>query len=231
MKLDILNPSENFRGMSYGDWIAAWHQWLLSDNPGYNGENILFLRGNVDYRPFGDKEEGPRFLDPKAVYDRTGDKGETIDEDTAVLVAILTSQYHIGEFYNGRKITTIPYLRYVANKDTDGSSIWATITKKGEKTTKIVPNLKNYRFESPLYLLSVPKNSKLRTKIDYPPKPGNYYGITVGYFVLIKSLSIGTYRIKFGGSNINAYHTNSVYDIFVVKKGKEIVVDKSGSIK
>jgi hypothetical protein len=231
MKLDIVHPTENFRGMSYGDWIAAWHQWLLSDNPGYNGENILFLRGNVDYRPFGGKEDGPRYLDPKAVYDRTQDKGETIDESTAVLVAILTSQYHIGDFYNGRKITSIPYLRYVANKDTDGSSIWATITKKGNKSTKIVSDLKEYRFESPLYSLSVPKNSKLRTKIDYPPKPGNYLAITVGYFVLIKSLSMGTYRFKFGGSNVNAYHTNSVYDIYVVKKRKDNVIDKSGNLK
>ena len=143
----------------------------------------------------------------------------------------LTSQYHIGEFYNGRKITSIPYLRYVANKDTDGGSIWATITKKGDKTMKIVPDLKEYRFESPLYLLSVPKNSKLRTKMDYPPKPGNYHAITVGYFVLIKSLNKGTYRFKFGGSNGSAYHTNSIYDINVLKKRKDNVIDKSGNIK
>lgn len=231
MKLDIVHPTENFRGMSYGDWIAAWHQWLLSDNPNYNGENILFLRGNVDYRPFGSKEDGPRYLDAKAVYDRTKEKGETICEGTAILVPALTSQYQIGELYNGRKITSITDLRYVTNKDTDGGSIWATITKKGEKPTKLVYDLKEYRFESPLYLLSVPKNSELRTKIDYPPKPGNYHAMTVGYFVLIKSLCVGTYRLKFGGSNGSAYHTNSVYDIYVTKKRKDSVIDKSGSIR
>jgi hypothetical protein len=230
LKLEIVRPTETFRGMSYGDWIATWHQWLLSDNPSYNGEDILFLRGNVDYRPVGGKEDGPRYVDPKAVYDRTEDKGETIDERTAILVAILTSQYHIGEFYNGRKITSIPYLRYVSNKDTDGGSIWATITKKGDKTMKLVPDLKEYRFESPLYLLSVPKNSKLRTKMDSPLKPGNYQAITVGYFVLIKSLPIGTYRFKFGGSNGSVYHTNSLYDIKVLKKGKDNVIDKSDHI-
>ena len=227
MKLEIVPPTENFRGMSYGDWIAAWHQWLLSDNPSYNGEDILFLRGNVDYRPVGGKEDGPRYVDPKAVYDRTEDKGETIDERTAILVPILTSQYYIGEFYNGRKITSIPYLRYVANRDTDGGSIYATITKKGDKTMKLVPDLKEYRFESPLYLLSVPKNSKLRTKMDYPPKPGNYQAITIGYAVLIKSLPIGTYRIRFGGNNGSAYYTKSVYDIKVLKKRKDNVIDKS----
>jgi hypothetical protein len=42
---------------------------------------------------------------------------------------------------------------------------------------------------------------------------------------------MGTYRFKFGGSNVNAYHTNSVYDIYVVKKRKDNVIDKSGNLK
>jgi hypothetical protein len=66
--------------------------------------------------------------------------------------------------------------------------------------------------------------------MDSPLKPGNYQAITVGYFVLIKSLSIGTYRFQFGGSNGSAYHTNSVYDIKVLKKGKDKVIDKSDHI-
>ena len=193
---------------------------------------ILFLRGNVNYRSVGDKEdEGPRYLDPKAVYNRTKDNGETVYEGTAILVPILTSHFYIGDFYNGRKITSIPYLRYVTNKDTDGGSVWATIRKKGEKGTKIVSDLKEYRFESPLYLLSIPRNSKLRKKMDYPPNPGSYHAITVGYFVLIKSLPIGTYRFRFGGSNDSAYHTDSLYDINILKKRKGKVIDKSGHIK
>ena len=62
---------------------------------------------------------------------------------TAILIPILTSHFYIGDFYNGRKITSIPYLRYVTNKDTDGGSIWATIMKKGYKATRIVSDLKN----------------------------------------------------------------------------------------
>ena len=233
MKLDIVLPSENFRGMSYGDWIAAWHQWLVSDDPIYNGEDILFLRSNVNYRPIGDKEGGPQYLDPKAVYDRTKENGEIIYENTAILIPILTSHFCIGDLYNGRKITSIPYLRYITNKDTDGGSVWATITKKGENTIRIVSDLKIYRFESPLYLLSISRNSKLRKKMDYPPEPGKYHAITVGYFILIKSLPIGTYRFRFGGTNASAYHTNSLYDIKVLEKKrfKDNVIDKSIHIK
>ncbi len=232
MKLDTVLPSESFRGMSYGDWVASWNQWLVSENPSYNGEDILFLRGNVNYRSVGGKEDdGPRYLDPKAVYDRTKDNGETIYEGTAILIPILTSHFSIGDFYNGRKITTIPYLRYATNKDTDGGSVWATIMKKGNNATKIVPDLKEYRFESPLYLLSVPRNSKLRKKMDYPPKPGSYHAITVGYFIIIKHLKAGTYRLRFGGTTGSAYHTNSLYDINVLKKRKDNVIDKSDHIK
>ena len=228
MKLDIVLPSESFKGMSYGDWITVWHNWLNSADPTYNGENIVFLRGNVNYRSIDGKEDSPRYLDPNDVFDGTEDINDTIYEDTAFLIPILTSHYNIGERYNGRKITSIPDLRSVTNEDTDGGSIYATIKKKGNKITKIVSDLKDYRFESPLYFLSIPKDSKLRTKMDYPPKPGNYHAIIVGYFILIKSLSSGTYTFKFGGSTGSAYHTNSVYNIDVKEKRKDNVIDKSG---
>ena len=231
MKLDIVLPSENFRGISYGEWAAIWYQWLVSDDPSYYGENVLFLRGNVNYSPIGGNEGGPRYLDPKAVYYRTGDNGETIFEQTAILIPVLTSHYSLGEIYNGRKINSIPYLRYITNKDTDGGSIWATIMKNDEKPIRIVRDLKKYRFESPLYLVSIPKNSKLRKTMDYPPEPGKYHVIVVGYFIIIKCLPIGRYRIRFGGSNASAYHTDAIYDVNVVKGFKDNVIDKSGYIK
>jgi hypothetical protein len=231
LKIDVVLPSENFRGMSYGEWASVWSQWLVTDDPTYNGEDVLFLRGNVNYRPIGDKKDGPQYLDPNAIYKRSGNKGETIFENTSILIPILTSDYSLGDFYNGRKITAISDLRYIANKDTDGGSIWARIMKLGEKNQPIVSNLLHYRFESPLYLLSVPKNSKLRKKMDVPPKIGNYYAITVGYFIIIKTLQIGTYRLVFGGSNGNAYQTNAMVDIKVIKRKKEKIVDKSKHIK
>ncbi|MFW9875749.1 MAG: hypothetical protein ACFFG0_21815 [Candidatus Thorarchaeota archaeon] len=231
MKLDIVLPHENFRGLSYGEWATEWTRWLFSDDPTYNGEDILFLRGNVNYGPIGGEEGGPQYLDPKAIYYRTGKNREIIFENTSICIGIFTSTFSLGEIYEGRKISSIPYLRYIANKDTDGGSIWATITKKGEKTTRIVRDLIKYRFESPLFLLSVPKNSKLRKKMDYPPDPGSYYTITVGYFVILKWLPPGIYRFRFGGNNASAYHTDSVYDVEVVKKIKDKVVDKSGIIR
>ena len=231
LKIEVVLPYENFRGMSYGEWASIWSQWLVSDDPTYNGEDILFLRGNVNYMPVGDTKGAPQYLDPNAIYERSENNGETIFERTAILIPILTSDYSLGDLYNGRKITSVPHLRYIANKDTDGGSIWATIMRKGEKNHPIVPNLLDYRFESPLYFLSVNKNSKLRKKMDVPPKVGNYYAITVGYFIIIKSLPVGAYRLIFGGSNGNVYHTNALFDIKVIKRIKEKVVDKSNYLK
>jgi hypothetical protein len=223
LKLEIILPWENFRGMSYGDWIAAWYQWLLSERPEYNGEDILFLRGNVNYRPVGGNEGGPQHIDPKGKHEGS----EEIDECTAILIPILTSHLSLGDYYNGKKITSIPDLRETTNKDTNGGSIWATIEKKGGKAMSIVSDLKDYRFESPLFFLLIPRNSKLRKQMDIIPKPGNYHTIIVGYFIIIKSLPMGTYRLKFGGTNGSAYHTNSLYDIKVIKKRKDNVIDKS----
>ena len=120
MKIDVVLPYENFRGISYGEWASVWSQWLVSDDLTYNGEDVLFLRGNVNYMPIGGKKGGPQYLDPNSIYERSGKAGETIFEGTAILIPILTSDYSLGDFYNGRKITTISDLRYIANKDTDG---------------------------------------------------------------------------------------------------------------
>ena len=222
MKLEIILPSDNFRGMSYGDWIAAWYQWLVSEDPSYSGKGgILFLRGNVNYRPIGGHKGGPQHIDPKDKHEGV----EEIYEGIPILIPILTSHISLGDHYNGKKITSIPELRDATNEDTNGGSIWATIKKKGGKAMNIVSDLKNYRFESPLFFLLIPHNSKLRKQMDIIPKPGSYHTIVVGYFILIKSLPIGKYVLRFGGTNRSAYRTDSLYNINVKEKNKNNIID------
>ena len=46
----IVKTSENYRGLPYGDIIATWQNWLLSENPDEQQYgDILFLRGNIGY--------------------------------------------------------------------------------------------------------------------------------------------------------------------------------------
>jgi|SRR5215203_1378689 len=233
MRLEIVSPNENFRGMSYGEWAVEWNKWLFSEDPDtYDGGNVLFLRGNVDYRSVGNQPGSPRYVDPEAIYDKTGGNRENIIEGTAIFIPIITSILFLSDNYEGRIIKDEQELRYFINKDTDNTGeIWAAIKRKGEdRPIKLVKNLKQYRFESPLFKIEVPFNSLLRNKMEVPVKPGIYEGITAGYYIMIKSLSPSTYRLIFGGTGVGVYRTNSVYDIDVVKKEKERTKDTSNSI-
>jgi hypothetical protein len=231
MKIDVVTPTENFRGMSYGDWSVIWSNWLVSEEPdNYAGDDVLFLRGNVDYKPLRGATGAPRHSDPESFYDRTGKNGEKIFEGTAIFFPVVNAQLNIGELYDGRLIKNEEDMRFAARKDIDeGGAMWANILRKGDKkATKIVKNLKDYRIESPLFKLVVAQNSQLRDRMESPLKPGIYDSVTVGYYILIRSLAPSTYRIHFGGKGRGIYYTDSVYDITVQHKNWDSVIDRSG---
>jgi len=233
MKIDVVRPTENFRGMSYSEWATIWSNWLFSEDPDtYDGSNILFLRGNVSYKPVDDSEEGgPRHIDLRGIYDRTGQNGERIFEGTSILIPVIVSMFSIGDIYEGIKLKTPQQLRYTANIDLDrGGPMWATIMRKGERHAyKIVNNIRDYRVATPLFKFIVPDNSLLMDKAEVPVRPGIYDAVTVGFFLLIKLLVPSTYRINFGGKGTGAYYTNSLYDITVQGKRRDTVKDESSS--
>lgn len=233
MKVDVVDPKDNFRGMSYGDWAAIWANWLMSEDPDdYDGGDMLFLRGNVDYGPVGGEDGGPRFIDPNGIYDRTGEKGESIFLNTSIFVPVLTSNYFLGSLFEGKFITTHERLRYFINKEINQSGpIWATITRKDEpRASKLVNNLRNYRIASPMFKLLVPEESFLNNKSDEPFKAGVYDSVIGGFFIIIRSLPKGTYRIQFGGKGRGIYFTNSIYDIKVEGERMNRLVDRSAEI-
>jgi hypothetical protein len=232
MKLDVVPPHENFKGLPYGEWVALWNKWLMSEDPDtYDGGDILFLRGNVDYKHVDGLAGGTRFIDPQGIYDRTGEKGEHIFEGTAIFIPIFTFMLVLGDLYDGRVVRKEEELRYLARRDiNEGGPMWATIKKKGRKATRIVNNLKDYFAYSPLFRLNVPESSLLRERMELPLEPGVYDAVSAGYFLIIKSLPPSTYRIMFGEKGPGEYYTNSIYDIFVKGKRRDSVKDKSGSM-
>jgi hypothetical protein len=229
LTLSVVKPFKNFKGMSYSEWVMAWCNWLFSEDPDtYDGGDIIFLRGNLDYKPVNDSGEGPRFVDPKGIYDRTGLNGQTIFEGTSLLVPVIVAMLVPGELYEGTRLRTPEQLRYSANIEIHKSGpMWATIMKKGDRRAyKIVNNLRDYYVVTPLFRLIVPENSLLMGKSDVPYEPGSYDMIAAGFFLLITSLLPSTYRINFGGKS-GAYHTDSVYDITIQGKRKETLRDVS----
>lgn len=232
MRVDVVPPHQNFRGLSFGEWVTIWNNWLLSEDPDiFDGGDILFLRGNINYKPLGQLEGAPRHIDPSSVYNRTGKNGETIFEGTSIFFPVIDSMMKIGEFYDGKIMKRIEQLRYAVNKDiNEGGPMWASIMRKGDKMpSKLVKDLKEYRVESPLFKLHIPKDSLLREKTEYASKPGTYDAVSGGYFVMIRSLPPSNYRINFGAEGRGIYRTNAVYDISVQGRKRDHVVDKSGS--
>ena len=232
MNVNVVQPNENFRGMSYGEWAAEWTKWLFSKDPdGYDEGNILFLRGNVDYRPVGNDPSSPKYINPDAVYDRTARNGITIFDTTAIFVPLIAATYFIHDNYEGKIIKNEQDLRYSVNKETDESpEIWCAIKRNGElRPSKLVSDLKEYRFESSLFKLEIPRNSLLRDRMEVSVKAGIYEAMTAGHFVIIRSLPSSNYRMIFGGRGTGVYITNSVYDIRVIMREQDRTKDISTS--
>jgi hypothetical protein len=231
MNFKVLYPWETFKGMSYGDWSAVWTNWLLSEEVDtYSGQDILFLRGNIDYRPIGGIVGGMRHQDSDSFLNRTGDKGFKVLDGTSVLIPITVAYYIIGDYFNGNIIENEIKLRDALNSDFNFiRSIWAVIKKSSSKKwEKIVSNLTSFKMESPLFQLRVPTNSILNQLQDEPLKPGTYYAVIGGYFLLIKKLSKSKYCISFGAEGPGEYSTRSIYDIEVYSAASRITKDVSG---
>lgn len=231
MKLDVLKPWETYKGMSYGDWSSIWTNWLLSNEVDtYKGEYILFLRGNINYRPTSGVPGALRHQDPNSFLDKTGDKGYKVIEGTSVLIPITVAYYIIGDTFDGKTIENELQLRKAVNSDFNLiRTIWAVIKKSNSKRSyRIVPKLTSYKIESPLFRLRVPASSILNEFQDEPLKPGSYYAVVGGYFILVKSLPQSRYRISFGAEGPGEYSTRSIYDIEVYPSTSKITKDISG---
>ena len=230
VKIDVIPLSQNFRGMSYGQWATVWDNWLMSNDPdSIIRKDILFLRGNLEYKPVGFGHKSPRFMHQNSILDRSGKNGESIFSNTAIFIPVLTSRYSLGDIYDGRRITDEVGIREVANTDTDESlKMWAVITDlKNQKSSNIVDDLHEYKLESPAYKLSIASRASLRNKTEFSTRPGIYDSIIAGFFLLIRRLPVGRYRLRFGGEGRGKYCTDSIYDVSVRGVRKSIVSDTS----
>jgi hypothetical protein len=233
MKIDVIPLSQNFRGMSYGQWATVWDKWLMSDDPDSSiRKDILFLRGNIDYKSVGFGHKSPRFMHHSSILDRSGKYGESIFSNTAIFIPVLTSRYSLGDIYDGRRITDEVGLRDAVNRDTDESlNMWAIITDlKNLKSSNIVDDLHEYRLESPAYKLSIASRARLRKRTESSTRPGIYDSIVAGFFLLVRRLPVGRYRLRFGGEGRGKYCTDSIYDVSVKGVRKSIASDTSSRL-
>ena len=234
LKVKVLPPSQTFKGLSYGDWAAIWSNWFSSRGlDRYDGEDILFLRVHADFKVVSDAEGAMRYKDPESFLDMTGHKKKRILHGTALFVPLAVSIIAIGEDHEGKLIHNEKDLRTAVNDDISHiRSIWATVkVNHSKQSIKLVPDLRFYRVETPLFKLTVPEDSDLNNLIDYPMKPGVHDAVTEGYFILLPDLPPSTYQFDFGSEGPGDYSTRSVYDVTVYRNKRKEPLDISSSIK
>jgi hypothetical protein len=188
----IVPPNRIYRGLSYGNWAAAWWNWLFSNNEDFG--SVYFLRGNVD-------------LEPGIV--RTGRNGLTLRSDTAIffpIICTITSRLVYPNAYNEM------IRRYKsAESQREPSRLVATIDDI-EITNPI-----EYYAESPEFILDVPRASTLRKYFKPMMRSGKGEAVTAGYWILIKPLPPGKHRVRFEGKHQDGFRTTGDYSIRVIQ--------------
>lgn len=225
---EVADPKQVFRGLTYGQWIGVWYNNLMSDKPDIvyrEGKSMAFLRGNVEFSY--DQQEDPK---NKVFSAMTNEQRITIQEDTAVLIPVISTMVVLGDDYQGQDMNDELSLRATARRDTiNGGPIGVQIKKlpNGSLSKLItVGELDDYYVETPLFPLTVSKASSIRKTIEIPIEPGPYHAVVAGVFVIIYNLKVGKYRLGFYGRGVGTYTTRSVYDV-EVKPGKEKLRDIS----
>ncbi|MGH9977698.1 MAG: hypothetical protein ACRD8Z_17970 [Nitrososphaeraceae archaeon] len=231
---NILKPTENYKGLSYGNLIATWTNWLFSSEVDYSeATDILFLRGSVGTyettttskitsngtgTSTGNKIQST--IDTKFL-NQTDENSLVIFRGTAIFVPVICAFYKLGDYFEGCRIEDEVGLRNAVFRTVGaGNNMWAKCRYQNDPIEDgyhipSAPDLSAHYMESPLFKLFVSERSKLKDKLDEPLEAGVYDAVTGGYFLLLKNLGGGDYRLRFGGKGKGNYLTDSIYDITI----------------
>lgn len=251
MAIKIVEPNENFRGMSYGDWIEIWSNWLFSGFPNYVAdEDILFCRGFLEFAgsPYDITQqqyivETPRGGDGKPTRDiiRTTERRLLLNKDkdcevdlsdrvptgTAIFVPLLTAMYSIGNKYEGRTLDNEFDVRRAVMKDTYESREVFFKVRKPESSRPKIKLVPDYRFETRLFTIRISESSPFIGYQREEIQPGDYESVAGGYFVIMSDLPEGNYTIEFGGKGRDGYRTRTVHRIEVLGERRDLTKDTS----
>ena len=181
----VYAPNENVLGMSYGDWSAAWWQY------------VLLFRNDVS--PYSDTigqycnegQGGPVFFLVGGPVNPTI-RSCTIPAGKALFAPIINVECSSveGDGFQGRNDQEARACAALWNDGTDIKRLKFTIDGK------MVRELGDFRAQSPFYYFNMmpPTNNFLGT---HGVTEG--YSVSDGYWVMVKPLSPGTHVIHFEG--------------------------------
>jgi hypothetical protein len=189
----IVPPKDIYNGISYGGWAATWCNWLFSDQ--HQVGTVYFLRGNMDKEP---------------TVAMLGKKALTFNHGVAVFFPIICT-------FSSKLLNPNMTNEMQMRKDSTEPEQDLTLLKLAINETDI-PNLHDYYAESPEFILEINKLSPILQYFNPPPRIGKGEAVTAGYWILLKSLPVGTYRIKFEGRHGDGFKTSGDYSIKIKKR-------------
>lgn len=187
----IVQPHENFKGLSYGNWTSIWWNWLFSDQVQYG--SIHFLRGNTD-------KEDPII--------RTGVNSPVIYSGTTIFFPIICtiSSKLLFEHASTQMIRR--------RESAERQKIPVLLNVEINRVR--IPNLKNYYVESPEFVLEIPKTSKVRRLTDPPARIGKSPAVSAGYWIMLRPLPPGSHKIIFEGKHADGFRSYGEYTVKVL---------------
>jgi hypothetical protein len=196
LKFDLRNivpPNEIYNGLSYGGWAATWWNWLFS-NQNQVGF-VYFLRGNVDTEPH---------------IKKTGKNAIGIYSDVAIFFPIICT-------ISCRLMISNAVNEMLRRRDATEPERDPNLLKVKINNTEI-PNLHKYYAESSQFILEITRFSKLSQYFNPPVRRGRSEAVTAGYWLLLRPLPVGIYRIKFEGKHRDGFKTSGDYSIKIIKR-------------
>lgn len=186
--------------------MIGHYNWKFTRIPDDDYDKIIFLDG---------------YSDP------SHKAGLNIRRETGIFLCVNSSELNLGEKYDGKVLNTEQDLRKAVCKDLkECRTKYATIrNEKTEETHNIVANLDEFEIVSRMFRLEVPKDCPPELinqfdEADYDMAPlregTNYHGVVDGYFVLLKNLDPGNYRIYFGAEGPRNFSRDSEYHVTVL---------------
>jgi len=179
LPIAVFSANSKPYGLTYGEWTANWWKWGYSIpkniNPAYDdtGKNCV------------QKQNGPVWF-LAGTYGHPVNRKCNIPAGKAILFPILNSECSFAEFPN---LKTLSELRICAKSIQDQiSSLKASVDGIS------IPDLKEYRIQSPPFNFILPQNNILGL-----PANVNTQAIADGNWVFLKPLSSGSHKITFKG--------------------------------
>ena len=189
----IVRPGETYNGLSYGSWAAIWCNWLFSDQQ--QDGSVYFLRGNID-------------KEPNIIM--TGKNAIKVYDDVAIFFPIICT--FSSKIFNPDAVTEM-----LRRKDSTGPER-DPIKLKLEMNELEVSNLHEFYAESPEFTMEISRMSPILRFFDPPVTIGRSEAVIAGYWILIRPLPVGKYRINFEGMHRDGFKTSGDYSIRIIRR-------------